>query len=84
MALRVATQSNGVEISSAYVKVFMPTIQPGKDRIEFGVHYLAGDMLAPFKVESYACDYDLEGENPIMQAYSHLKMLPEFTAAHDA
>jgi len=28
-------------------------------------------------------NYDLEGENPIKQAYQHLKTLPEFEGAED-
>jgi hypothetical protein len=29
------------------------------------------------------CDYDINGENPIKQAYLHLKTLPEFADAVD-
>jgi hypothetical protein len=38
----------------------------------------------PFFVESvFSCAYDLDGANPIAQAYAHIKTLPEFAGATD-
>mgnify|MGYP007101623561 CR=1 FL=1 len=31
----------------------------------------------------HTCDYDLNVDNPIKQAYDHLKTLPEFSGAVD-
>jgi hypothetical protein len=31
----------------------------------------------------HGCPYDIEGDNPIKQAYEHLKTLPEFEGAID-
>jgi hypothetical protein len=36
-----------------------------------------------FGDESYSCTYDINGENPVRQAYLHLKTLPEFANATD-
>jgi hypothetical protein len=33
--------------------------------------------------KNYDCAYDINGENPIKQAYLHLKTLPEFADAVD-
>lgn len=31
----------------------------------------------------HACAYDLEGENPMKQAYAHIKTLPQYDGAQD-
>jgi hypothetical protein len=33
--------------------------------------------------QTFSCDYSLEGDNPIAQAYQFLKTLPEFADATD-
>jgi hypothetical protein len=39
---------------------------------------------SPFFAESqHSCVYDIEGSNPIAQAYEHLKELPELAGAVD-
>jgi len=37
----------------------------------------------PLLAQSFSCNYSLDGENPIQQAYEHLKTLPEFADAID-
>jgi len=56
-----------------------------KDRIKFNVRSYSGNNIEipwffEFVIES---DYDLDGPNPIKQAYLHLKTLPEFADAID-
>jgi hypothetical protein len=34
-------------------------------------------------VRDYVSAYDIDGDNPIAQAYLHLKTLPEFAGATD-
>jgi len=36
-----------------------------------------------FDNESFTCAYDMSGDNPIKQAYEHLKTLPEFEGTTD-
>jgi hypothetical protein len=36
-----------------------------------------------FNLLSFQCAYDLEGVNPLKQAYEYLKTLPEFSGATD-
>jgi hypothetical protein len=39
---------------------------------------------SPFFAESqHSCTYNIEGSNPIAQAYEYLKKLPEFSASVD-
>jgi hypothetical protein len=33
--------------------------------------------------DTYVCDLNIDGDNPIRQAYLHLKTLPEFANAVD-
>ena len=40
-------------------------------------------MPFPFNTKTYSCAYDINGENPIKQAYLYLKTLPEFASATD-
>jgi hypothetical protein len=40
-------------------------------------------MPFPFNTKTYSCVYDINGENPIKQAYLYLKTLPEFLNATD-
>jgi hypothetical protein len=39
--------------------------------------------MPAFGDAEYSCAYDLDGANPIRQAYLHLKTLPEFANATD-
>lgn len=41
------------------------------------------EELNIFSVLSFECAYDISGENPLAQAYAHLKTLPEFVDALD-
>jgi len=46
--------------------------------------YAYKDISYPaFSDNGYSCAYDITGENPIKQAYEHLKTLPEFANATD-
>lgn len=45
--------------------------------------YKSKDDSTPFDLIAFECNYDLSGENPIRQAYKHLKTLPEFAGATD-
>lgn len=63
---------------NAYIKV--ESINGSKDNI-FAVVSFTDDVIT--MQTSYGFDYDLEGPNPIKQAYLHLKSLPEFADAVD-
>ena len=84
MALRkTATTSHGFVADSAYHRVENLAFQ-GKDVIKFDVKsYKSPVENVPFSTIDFGCKYDLEGSNPFIQAYEHLKTLPEFANSTD-
>ena len=83
MALKKTVQTNqGFEAIDAYHRVEMITIE-GKNKISFYVRSYK-DVTKPFFAEQLcSCRYDLQGANPIHQAYEHLKELTEFVDSID-
>jgi hypothetical protein len=74
---------SGIEINSAYHRVEQITLV-NKSNILFAVNaYKDSEIKTYITNKSYSCKYDLEGKNPIAQAYAHLKTLPEFSGAVD-
>ena len=77
------TTANGLTASNAYLRVENLTLM-SKNIIRFSLKsYVSSDVSETIKTEVFACDYDITGENPIKQAYQHIKTLPEFTEATD-
>jgi hypothetical protein len=73
----------GFSAVDAYYKVGNVTIAD-KNRIVFNVEAAKSkEEKNIFSVLSFECAYRLEGNNPIAQAYAHLKTLPEFADAID-
>jgi len=83
MALKLTkTTESGLEVKDAYVRVEQITLR-GKENISFQVKAYKNKDLPSFEENFYGCAYDINGENPIKQAYLHLKSLPEFAGAVD-
>jgi hypothetical protein len=83
MALKQTINFRGLSVADAYIRINGITISPGNERIDFVAHYMASGADIPFNNASIQCAYNLNGENPIMQGYEHLKALPEFAHATD-
>ena len=83
MALKkTVTTQQGFDAVNAYHRV--EGVQINKNKIAFQVRSYKDDSGLPnFDNVSFTCNYDLAGENPIKQAYQHLKTLPEFAGATD-
>lgn len=80
-SLSMKVGSRSVEFDGAYARV--SEYHGTKSRMSFVVAWsetLGTDML---RQDTYMCDLDINGENPVRQAYLHLKTLPEFTTATD-
>jgi len=45
--------------------------------------YKDDKAIHSFEAIEFSCAYDIAGDNPIKQAYEHLKTLPEFAGAAD-
>lgn len=73
---------HGFQAVNAYHRVEAVRLE-SKTAMSFHVRsYTATDK--PFFVESVlSCPYAIDGDNPIKQAYKHLKTLPEFAGASD-
>jgi hypothetical protein len=83
MALKKTVEFKGLTVTDAYNRVSALTILPGNTRMEFGVFAMANPESAPFFSFSEEAEYDIEGDNPIKQAYEHLKALDRFQGAED-
>ncbi len=71
----------GFTATNAYHRV--EGVSLTKMQLAFRVRsYVQADKPA-FGDQAYECAYDLTGENPIRQAYLHLKTLPEWASAED-
>jgi|APSaa5957512535_1039671.scaffolds.fasta_scaffold79519_2 hypothetical protein len=84
MALQLNyTTQHDFEAGEAYFKVNNITIT-NKDSISFDVLLFKNkDSLDFFENKLFTCAYDIDGDNPIKQAYLYLKTLPEFADATD-
>jgi len=79
---KTVTTSYGIEVQDAYHRVEGLSII-GKDQIHFRVRSSVDGVLPHFSDVEYQCAYELDGQNPIKQAYKHLKTLSEFTNSMD-
>ena len=84
MALqKTVTTLHGFVSQDAYHKVDNIKIF-SKSSMTFDIKILKSkNETIAFDTLSFQCGYDLEGANPIKQAYEHLKTLPEFSGATD-
>jgi hypothetical protein len=82
MALKKTSETNfGFNIPNTYHRV--ENIKLNKNSINFQVLGYADVQKNAFEYKNYACAYDLNGVNPIKQAYEYIKTLPEFAGAID-
>jgi len=77
-----AVTSSGLVCNNAYHRVGNVTLI-NKVAISFSVLVSKNKEMPFFSDYIYYCDYDINGANPIKQAYEHLKTLPEFADATD-
>jgi hypothetical protein len=83
MALKKTAQTPfGIEIVNAYHRVEGVRIVD-KTKIAYQLRSYADVNFSSFNDASFESVYTLEGENPIAQAYKHLKTLSEFESAID-
>ena len=76
------TTPHGFIADKAYCKVQNVQIS-NKSKLNFSVSFSKAKDSPQFDNKGYSCAYDLDGSNPIKQAYQHLKTLPEFAGAID-
>lgn len=94
MALLGQVTVSGVVVDDAYVRVEPIALNKGRVAFRREVFATSEDPArpgvrvpntdaGPLRVEECVCDYDLDGPNPWVQAYGHLKTQPEFAEASD-
>lgn len=72
----------GIAVTDAYHRVEGLELV-SKSQVRFQLRAYADPLMAAIGDTAYTCDYDLDGPNPIAQAYLHLKTLTEFANAVD-
>lgn len=83
MALKNTTITQyGFEIQNSYNRVGNVLIIK-KTELEFELNTSKDSESDFFKKTKFNTIYNINGENPIKQAYLHLKTLPEFSDATD-
>ena len=81
MALQLNTQFRGLNLEGAYYRVW--SFNGNKNTLSFEVELCVNDSNERLDSTTFNIDYDINGENPIKQAYLYLKTLPEFEGALD-
>jgi hypothetical protein len=83
MAFKKTTQTGfGFEVVNAYYRVEGVRLI-AKDKLQFQLRSSVDGQTPHFSDSQHECSYDLNGVNPIKQAYEQLKTLPEFAGAID-
>jgi hypothetical protein len=83
MALKKNIDSQfGITISDAYIRVENVSFDKSKAMMFF-VRVYAKQNFPSLSEQQMVLPYNMKGSNPYVQAYEHLKTLPEFSGAVD-
>jgi len=83
MAIRKTIETaSGVSVINAYHRVVGVCLD-GKNKISFSLQSSVDASKPYFNSAPYSCAYDLDGQNPIKQAYDFLKTTAKFIEAED-
>jgi hypothetical protein len=83
MALKkTITIFGDIEVKNAYLRVENVSIFE-KTKLVFSIVGRKTPESQIISSNSYNCEYNIDGENPIKQAYVHAKALPEYSEAID-
>lgn len=73
----------GFDAVGAYGRISALSLN-GKEAMTFSLSWFKDqDATTPIVVQHFNATYSLNGGNPLAQAYTHLKSLPEFAGATD-
>jgi hypothetical protein len=75
------TTETGFTANGTYSRV--ENIQLTKVSMSFNLRHYKEINLPFFEEDVISCSYDIDGDNPIAQAYEYLKTLDEFKDAKD-
>lgn len=68
-------------LSNCYIRVFSFT--GNKEKVNFKIEVLSSDKEKTYLTEAYSFVPKMNNENIFLQAYLHLKTLPDFSDAID-
>ena len=84
MALQKNIELNtGIKVNNAYLRIDSVTINQKQNINFFLKSYVSNESNLSFYDQEFTTTYNIDGENPIKQAYLYLKTLPEFADAVD-
>jgi hypothetical protein len=72
----------GISVVDAYHRVEGVRLLT-KDKTRFQLRSSIDGVMPHFADSQHECDYLIDGDNPIAQAYGYIKTLPEFSDAKD-
>jgi hypothetical protein len=81
MAFKKTVELLGIEVKDAYIKAHHVTVY--KDNMTVEMVWKAKPETTILKNKNYSLEYNINGNNPIAQAYMHLKNHPDFENAID-
>lgn len=81
MALKKTVEFKGITVNDAYIRVWR--FEGYKTSIVVGVEFCKDASSPRFDSVSLEVPYSIDNGNPIEQAYTHIKTLPEFAGAID-
>lgn len=81
MAVSKTVNFKGIEVTDAYIRVMR--VECNKSTMSYIVGFFAQSDEDAFHSTTVNASYQIDGENPIAQAYANLKTLPEFAGAVD-
>jgi len=70
-----------IEFNDSYIKI--ARVECTKNENNFLIEFKKDPNSDPYQLQYINAPYDINAENPIKQAYLHLKTLPEFSDATD-
>lgn len=83
MALsKTVTTETGITVQNAYIRVSNIRVH-GKQALVFDVCVHADENSPAIEKRRGSSLYDMNGDNPFIQAYQHLKQTPDYFGAGD-
>jgi hypothetical protein len=80
-SIEFTTQYGKIAVPNCYIRV--NSVEINKAEAAAAITFYRDNKINALQEQSHPFAYDLEGPNPIKQAYLHLKSLPEFADAVD-
>lgn len=84
MSLTLDMMFKGILVKDAVCTIQEISIATGHSSMGFSVYYTAPGAEESFHSEYVISAYDLNGPNPLEQAFAYLKTLPAFSEAKES